>query len=462
MIGRSARADPIAAEALRKAEAAGLKLAILGRFGVLAVAGVWWIASHQAWDERVLYPVFILALFFALGAAQYALIGRSWDRPWLKYLMFGLDIWAMGFVVAFGPLSLGGDVPQILAFRAYGPYYSLILLGLAALALSPGLIVWSGAMIGASWWAAFLYIVSGMERTVSWSDLPPAPSAQAYMAVFLDPDFIGRGNRVEETLFIFLTSLLLALAVHRARGAVVDHARMTKAHEDARGALGRFVPEAVVEAVTRTPHALAPDRRIGSVLFLDVRGFTALAEREPPERVFAILTAFFDAAGETLARHGGVITNIQGDALLATFNAPVPNEDHARAALSAALDLAALAETGRFADRALGVRIGVNTGPLASGSVGGARRQAFTVHGDAVNVAARLEALNKEYGTTILAGADTLTAAGGWPGARPVGKIALRGRARPLVVHAVEPSGATAQPSPAAPSRDTGSRSTRR
>lgn len=462
MNAASARADPVVAEALRRAEATGLKLAMAGRCLVLAVAGTWWIASRQAFDERVLYPLFFLALFFALGAVQYALIGRSWDRRWLKYLLFGLDIWAMGFVVAFGPLSLGGEVPQILAFRAYGPYYSLVLLGLAALALSPGLIVWCGAMIGASWWAAFLYIVSGMDRTLSWADLPPAPSAETYMAIFLDPDFIGRGNRIEETLFIFLTSLLLALAVHRARRAVADHARMTKAHEEARGALGRFVPEAVVEAVTRTPGALAPDRRVGSVLFLDLRGFTALAERETPERVFEILNAFFDAAAETLARHGGVITNIQGDALLATFNAPVANENHARAALEAARDLADLAAARRFADRVLGVRIGVNTGELASGSVGGSRRQAFTVHGDAVNVAARLEALNKQHGTTILAGADTIAAAGGWPGARPVGEITPRGRSAPLGVYTLDPDGAKAPPNPAVPSRASGSRNTGR
>lgn len=109
---------------------------------------------------------------------------------------FTIDIAAVGPVFAFVPLTQGGEVPQIIAFRAYGIHYFLLIIGAAALTLQPGLILWAGGMIAVAWWAAWAYVVAGMVRRVSWSDVPGAATEQDYLGVPLDPDFTSRGNRI--------------------------------------------------------------------------------------------------------------------------------------------------------------------------------------------------------------------------------------------------------------------------
>lgn len=423
--------------ALERAERAGLKLALKGRTAALVLIAAWFGFSTH--DVLALRAVAIVLPFILLGIAHHALVGTRFDRWWLKYLFFTIDVLALGSIVAFGQLSYGGDVPQIIAFRAYGPYYAFIMLPLAALSLSPGLLVWTGAMICAAWWAAFLYVVSGMERTVSWGDLAPLPSAEQYLDLFLDPDFIGVGNRIEETVFIMLTALLLALAVHRARGAVRAHAVAERTSREVEQIFGHYVPPEVVRRLVRErATALAATRRDATVLFLDVQGFTGLAERMAPDRLIGVLSAFIDEATAVIGRRDGVVIDLIGDAVLATFNVPLDVPDHARKALDAGRDLLRMSAERRFDGVALPIRIGIASGPVAAGSVGGQRRS-FTVYGDTVNLAQRLEQLNKERGTALLASAATAAATGEGGGLRPMGEVGIRGRERSEPVYALAP-----------------------
>lgn len=217
--------------ALAAAQRGGMKLALKCRTGALAVIGLWFLATSSSAIVTV-YAGVLIGSFVALGLIHHGLVGSRWDRWWLKYAFFAADILALTALTAFGPLSLRGDIPQIIAFRAYGPYYALMMLPLAALSLSPKLLLFTGATICLGWWAAFLWVVSGMERTLSWADLPPTPNAEQYLSVFLDPDFIGVGNRIEETAFIMLTAILLAIAVGRARGVVLAFAAAERARRD--------------------------------------------------------------------------------------------------------------------------------------------------------------------------------------------------------------------------------------
>lgn len=310
------------------------------------------------------------------------------------------------------------------------------MIGAAALTLSPWLIVWCGAVIVAGWWAAFTYVVSGMERTLSWADLPPSPTAEQYAAVLLDPDFIARGNRFEETISLVALTLLLAIAVGRARGVVRNLARSQEERAFAERAFGRFVPQPVVEALLRDRSSLAPVRRDATVMFLDVRGFTSISEGRTPEAVIDMLNELFDVVGEVISRHGGVITNLQGDAVLAAFNLPVALVDHAKAACAAARDLVAAVDAQQFAGESLSVRIGINTGEVAAGSTGGRNRQTYTLHGDAVNLAARLEQANKEFDTQILVSERTAQEAEVHD-ALPRGAITVRGRQSQVAVYSL-------------------------
>jgi adenylate cyclase len=121
-----------------------------------------------------------------------------------------------------------------------------------------------------------------------------------------------------------------------------------------------------------------------------------------PDQVVSMLNSYFSALVDVLESHGGVVTQFQGDAIFATFNVPLADPDHAAQAVRAACRIQEVLKKQVFEGHWLKCRIGINTGVVTAGAVGAAGRLSYTVHGDAVNLAARLEVLNKEYGTRIL------------------------------------------------------------
>ncbi|MEM8755617.1 MAG: adenylate/guanylate cyclase domain-containing protein, partial [Pseudomonadota bacterium] len=333
------------------------------------------------------------------------------------------------------PLSMNGDVPQIFVFRVYGAGVFFFILASSALSLSPSLVLWTGATVVAAMWGAWVWIVSGMERRVSWDDLPQGSNAEQYMAIVLDPDFTGIGNRVIETLLLLATSFVTAVAVQRARDMLRRRMAAERSRAEATAIFGRFVPTEVATAISARGGAMAPSARRATVMFVDVEGFTRFAEGASPDRVVAVLDAFFESVSDIVAAHRGVVVNLTGDAALAAFNAPLENARHAADALAAAEAVLAHCGDADFAGERLGVRIGLATGAVAAGVVGGAGRRAYTLYGDTVNMAQRLERLNKDYGGRLLATEATWVEAGGPSALVRLGDETLRGRTAATVVY---------------------------
>ncbi len=194
------------------------------------------------------------------------------------------------------------------------------------------------------------------------------------------------------------------------------------------------MPPQIAQQLLETETSLLPESRVASVLFADIEGFTRLSEDKSPEDVIALLNAFFDAATDIVSKNGGVVISFVGDAVVAAFNAPLPMEDHARQAVRTAQDLLDLCAARDFEGERLRLRVGVATGPVAAGSVGGGQRQAYTVYGDTVNLAQRLETLNKERGTQALFLEATVAAAGPAVAFREVAATPVRGRDKPVHV----------------------------
>jgi adenylate cyclase len=167
-----------------------------------------------------------------------------------------------------------------------------------------------------------------------------------------------------------------------------------------------------------------------SALFVDVVGSTRLAHRESPERVVALLNAFFGVVVTAVHAHGGLVNKFEGDAALCVFGAPVPQADHAARALACAREL-----RGRIdrLDGGLDAAIGVSCGTAVAGHVGAEARFEYTVVGDPVNEAARLTELAKQHEERLLACGDTVDAAGAEEAAHWVldGEVTLRGRECP-------------------------------
>ncbi len=194
------------------------------------------------------------------------------------------------------------------------------------------------------------------------------------------------------------------------------------------------MPPQIAQRLLETETSLLPESRTASVLFADIEGFTRLSEKKLPEGVMALLNAFVDTATDIVSDNGGVVISFVGDAVVAAFNAPLPMEEHARQAVRTARALLDACATRDYEGETIRLRVGVATGPVAAGCVGGGQRQAYTVYGDTVNLAQRLEGLNKAHGTSALFLEATAEAAGSEAEFRKVATTPVRGRDAPVEV----------------------------
>lgn len=207
-----------------------------------------------------------------------------------------------------------------------------------------------------------------------------------------------------------------------------------------RRTFGRFVPKAVADAIIRDRAMLRPQSGEATILFTDIEGFSSLSEQLDPAQILTALNEYFSLCGDAIDRYGGVITQFQGDAILAVFNLPVENADHAANAVRAALDLQrATANLNIAGAYKLRTRVGINTGTIIGGTVGDTHRLGYTVHGDDVNLAARLEELNKEFETYLLVAERTKELAGDRFTFRALGKAPIRGRKQGVNVYTLVP-----------------------
>jgi class 3 adenylate cyclase len=176
-----------------------------------------------------------------------------------------------------------------------------------------------------------------------------------------------------------------------------------------------------------------------TVLFCDVRGFTEFASQATPQEVVAALNELFECAVPIIAEHGGHIDKFEGDGLLAVFGAPEPFPDHADRASHAACEIAR-AVNHEHRGGELRVGIGVNSGPVIAGAIGGGGRLNFSVIGGVVNVASRVEEHTRVTGDDILITAETWTALSHHFEVESRGKVELRGVAEPVALYAPQRS----------------------
>jgi len=221
----------------------------------------------------------------------------------------------------------------------------------------------------------------------------------------------------------------------------------------------KYVPTDLVRELIRDGQEaeLGGRRAELTVFFSDIAGFTALAESTTPEGLAADLADYFDLMTRTILESGGTVDKYIGDAVMAFWGAPTARPDHAAAALRAALllrgRLAELnAERGRRGRPPIHTRIGLATGEVMVGNFGYAQRLNYTVMGDTVNLASRLEGLNQHVGTTVLCSAATARAAGAGAITRLLGVVAVKGKREGVRIH--EPL-ATAAEAPALAARAT-------
>lgn len=201
-----------------------------------------------------------------------------------------------------------------------------------------------------------------------------------------------------------------------------------------RETLGQFLPEQVALELLAGGGRLEPQEAKATVLVSDIESFAAITDQLGARRTIEFLNAYFEVVVGIIERYRGVITQFQGDAVLAVFNVPIADRDHGANALRAALEIVRAARERSFAGvRALN-RVGISTGRVVAGAVGAAGRLTYTVHGNAVNLAARLEQMNKDYGTRILLTGKTAERCPGFA-LRKVAEAQVRGYGEPVSLY---------------------------
>jgi adenylate cyclase len=183
---------------------------------------------------------------------------------------------------------------------------------------------------------------------------------------------------------------------------------------------------------------VAARRQEVCVMFLDLRGFTRRAEAMPPEDVVAYLDAFFALATDVVNRHGGIVHQLLGDGFMAYFGVPEPDPSAPRRAAEAALEIVARVEAACDEGALLPTQpgIGIHAGEAVTGLVGSAIHREYKVTGDVVNTAARVEKLNKDFGSRVLVtGAVWARLGPDPPPAEALGPVALEGRRQPIEVY---------------------------
>jgi adenylate cyclase len=248
-----------------------------------------------------------------------------------------------------------------------------------------------------------------------------------------DPDIWYHGTR---SLILLIGGILAGAVGVRLRRQFAASIAAATARDRVTNLFGQHVSPQVVERLMAEGTEAASDIRRVAVMFVDFRSFTEAARSRSPQEVVDRLDGAFAVLVEILDRHGGIVNKFLGDGFLALFGAPLPAADAARHAVSAAREmLAAMDGINAASSWPLRIGIGIHFGEVVAGNIGSPRRKEYTVIGDTVNFASRLEQLNKEFGSQLLV-SNTVREALGDDGrdAVSLGEVAVRGYEAPMTV----------------------------
>ncbi len=242
-------------------------------------------------------------------------------------------------------------------------------------------------------------------------------------------------------IWLPVAPLISAALLAMVAAVIVNYAVEGRQKRFIKGAFKQYLSPIVIEKLMENPEQLklGGEEKVLSIFFSDVQGFTSISEKLSPTQLTGLLNEYLTAMTDIILESGGTIDKYEGDAIIAFWNAPLEQTDHAvravRAALQCQAKLAAMrADLNTRYGSNLYVRIGINTGPVVVGNMGSNQRFDYTFLGDAGNLAARLEGINKQFGTFLMISHNTRRAIGNTFPVRELSRVRVVGKAEPITI----------------------------
>ena len=394
-------------QAIAAQQAASERLIGWFQLAVVAVFAVLYAVSPKtAPVDAEFNPVPVaLGLYFLFTLLRLALAYRRWLPAWFLALSVIIDVALLMLLI--WSFHLQYMQPPAFYLKAPTVLYLFIFIALRTLRFEPGYVLLTGLAAIVGW--------GGLVAYAALVD-PTMPITRDYVE-YMTSAKILLGAEFDKLITIGLVTVILAVALHRGQGLLVASVREAQAAAD----LSRFFTPEIAREITASERRVRPGEgvlRRAAVLVTDLEGFTRLSQGLSPNEVMGLLTEYQARLVPVIRAHGGSVDKFMGDGILATFGAALPRERYAAHAFEAVLDLIdAVAAWNRERQGVGGgappvaVRAAVAVGEVVFGAVGDADRLEYTVIGNAVNLAAKLEKHTRREGVMAVTTADALALA---------------------------------------------------
>ena len=398
------------------------------QLGVVVTFSILYTLAPKTFSEDATFePVpWVLACYLAFTLLRLVLAHKRILPNWFLYVSVVIDMALL--MVLIWSFHLQYEQPPSFYLKAPTLLYVFIFIALRALRFEARFVIAAGVTAAIGWLLMVWYVISNDSMEIT----------RDYVK-YMTSNSVLLGAEFDKVITILMVTIILAIALYRARNLLIESVVESTTAKD----LSRFVPSEIVKQVQTSADGVTAGQgelKQTTILFGDLEGFTSLSEELSPTDLINTLNEYFTAVVDPIERHGGVVTQFQGDAILASFNQPKADDDHAANAIRAAIDIQKILNTKTFGGGLrLRSRIGINSGVVVGGLVGTQDRLGYTVHGDDVNLAARLEQLNKDYGTSIIVSASTRDLAG--PDRFPfkkIGEVQVRGRRSDTTIYTID------------------------
>jgi len=371
---------------------------------------------------------FLIAVYVVFGAnvcyltAERIVLGRLIRKQKKQFA-------ALKYLSAFVETSIP-TAGMMIGSSFLGPVYTLftpaafiypLFISLSALRLNVRLCIFTGFVAGVEYTLLALYLIRNASTAV-------------------EPILTGVPHHLFKGFLLFLTGVVTGLVTMQIRKRIFNSFSVVAERNRISRTFGEYVSPEVMGKLMELKPDLRSENKNVCVMFLDIRNFTGFAEKRTPEEVVQYLESLFEFMIEIVNRHHGIINKFLGDGFMAVFGAPLSDGKDCANALKAAQEILARVqqevEAGTILPTTVG--IGLHAGEAVTGSIGSALRREYTVIGDVVNLAARIEKLNKQFDSRLLISEIVWQAVSSDGGkAVPMGEVEVRGREQAIQIYQV-------------------------